>query len=116
MKSFSARSLKEDLIPKSKTLSYENVPQHYALALQGSPVHNSSLVFCAHFIVLALHDMGSIDPDLLVDKSGSCAQVPAVLGQSVLQGHEKVLFVISDSTVMIIPLILCDHLGVGLKI
>ncbi|NXF20470.1 MYPC1 protein, partial [Rhodinocichla rosea] len=35
-------NLKENLIPKSKTLSYENVPQHYALVLQGSPVHSSS--------------------------------------------------------------------------
>lgn len=37
--------------------------------------------------MLALHGVGSIDPDLLVHKPGSCAQVPAVSGQSVLGGQ-----------------------------
>lgn len=46
--------------------------------------------------MLSLHDVESIDPDLLVHKSGSSAQVPAVLGHSVLGGQGGLQSMVSN--------------------
>lgn len=47
-------SSKENLIPKSKTYTYENLPQCCVLSLQGTLSYNSSLVFYGSILVLSL--------------------------------------------------------------